>query len=789
MEKIMKEIIITSSALIVCIMLIRHFFRGKISNRLQYALWLLVAVRLIVPVSAQIYLSVGGMDEFRIMDLVERLEGDTGDITGRLKQPVTFALNMDSMVGRRIAENMLGDMPDMAGEDGPTSVFLAGTIGLTWLDVLRRIWFGGMAVMAVWMVAVNLRFCRKLHRERHEFRLPEEVKERLHPKVSGCLHKVRIYVVEGLSSPCLYGLPGREAVYLPKAVAEEDDRLCHVLTHEICHRRHGDGFWSILRNILLICYWFHPLAWAAAVLCRRDCELACDESALLLLGEQERIDYGKTLLAIITGRGRLSDFACTATTMTGSGKSVKERIRYIAEKPKVLGAAVAAVFVLITAASVLVFTKSPQFSGGTWNGGTIYVMTDDKRIMLPDSIAGISGYTGEEGNNKNLIIYQIASDEEVGRFCTVSYEEAEALVDAGRTVVPLGTYGKNDLLRQYMGLLTEEISQHYYFPSEQDTPGLEEDPSGDGQNTGKRSEKAPFEFDGKTEWVEDGSNRSEKKPFLFDGKTEWGQEGQAEQVEKEAGAGVAGTDSNNDDTTYIIPDETTNSDAAREESTDYLPEEAAGESVVRLPEEEIVTVRIPNDSGLTDCYIYLAADHSGVKDRYLEEMQFIDNELRAVAGNVIVTGINRGITEETFEILAAHKTQYLGDNSAVSALTGALPLPEGAVFGGIELTTGETQKKTLKIEFELTGEDMGAVGREVLFFDAAMLFATIENLDECVFAWTDEHGSEAGDAVFDRTEVTEQTGVQSLWRDLEEEELKAWLEELHQRVLLHLYEG
>ena len=54
----MKEIIITASVLILCVMLIRHFFKGKISNRLQYALWLLVAVRLIIPVSAQLYLSL-----------------------------------------------------------------------------------------------------------------------------------------------------------------------------------------------------------------------------------------------------------------------------------------------------------------------------------------------------------------------------------------------------------------------------------------------------------------------------------------------------------------------------------------------------------------------------------------------------------------------------------------------------------------------------------------------------------------------------------------------------------
>ena len=825
----MKEIIITASVLILCVMLIRHFFKGKISNRLQYALWLLVAIRLIIPVSAQLYLSLGEIDEFRIMDLVRRLEGDFGDITERLEQPVSFTMNMNSPVGQQIIKNMLEEeMEYIGGADGPTSIFLAGSVGFTWLDILRWIWFGGRGVMAVWMAAVNLRFCRKLRRERQDFVLPEEVTGRLHPKVLASLRRGGVYTVKELVSPCLYGIPGLEAVYLPEAVTGEEDRLCHVLTHEICHKRHGDGFWSFVRNMLLLCYWFHPLVWAAAVLSKRDCELACDEGALLLLGEQERIGYGKTLLSIITGRGRFSDFACTATTMTGSGRSVKERIRCIAEKPRVLGAAVAAVLILITAASVLVFTKNPQFVGGTWDGGTIYVMTEDKRIMLSDSIAGISGYTTEEGNKKNLIIYQVASDQEVGRFCTVSYEEAVALVDAGRSVVPLGTYGKNGQLREYMGLATAEVTQHEYFPSgedmEKDTDYIEGTEGVTGEIEGapqteeeqessiKRSEKDPFAFDGRTEWEEDETYESAKKPFAFDGKNEWGIE-EPQQVEQEAEAvqsAVPGTDSNTEEsTTYVIPEEMAEPDMAHEEAATYLPNEAAAEtddsaiylpdeadtetdgSTIYLPDETITTTYYPYHMGLTDCYIYLTADHAGVKDRDLEEMHYIDNELKAAAGAVIVTSINRDITEKTFQSLAEHRTQYLGDASAVVALVNALPFPEGISYKGTELTTDDSEKKSLRILCEPTEADldMRYVNRDVLRFDGVMLFAVIGNLEECVFAVTGGDGSLLEETVYDRAELTEWIGVDSLWRDLDGEELQVWLKELHQRVIISLYQA
>lgn len=801
----MKEIIITSSALIVYVMLIRHFFKGKISSRLQYALWFLVAVRLMIPVSAQVYLSLGGIDEFRVMDLVESLEEKFGDITGRLEEPVSFTVNMDSLLGRRAAEYILAEeMPELNAADGATSIFLAGRTGFIWLDLLRGIWYGGMGIMAVWMIAVNIRFGHKLHKERREFLLPEEAEAGLNRRLSGVFSnnpadeekcgeilaadslsghiksrrvrracRVRLYTAEHLASPCLYGLPGREAIYLPESIVEDESRLRHVLTHEMCHKRHGDGVWSLLRSVLLIFYWFHPLVWVAAVLSKRDCELACDESALILLGEQERIDYGKTLLSIITGRGRLSDFACTATTMTGTGRNMKERIRRIAEKPKVLGAAVAAVLLLATAASVLVFTESPQFSGRTWEEGTIYVMTGDKRIMLPDTIAGISGYADVEGSRNDLVVYQVASGQEAGRFCTVTYEEAVEFVDAGRMVVPLGSYGQNARLKEYMGIADPV---HTYTASAQ-------------------GEKAPFAFDGKTEWAADGSNQSKKKPFVFDGQSEWASEEVPEEIAEAAG-GVPGTDSNMDGSTYVMEEpEGEELDRTYEEVPEEIAEAAESDQIllpdedinttVYLPAEEITQMQVLPEPYMNDCYLYVSADYSRVKDKYLEEMEYINSELMTAAGQAIVIGINREITEETFESLAEYKTSYLGDNTKVIALVTALPEPDGASYHGVELTTG-AEIQALQINYRPTSEDLAYVDHDVVFFDAVMLFATIENLDECIFRIENEEGASA-DISWNRAELTERMEEENLWKDLEGEELQNWLKELHDRVVINLY--
>ena len=43
--------IVSSSVLILVVIALRYVLRGKLSLRMQYALWLLVLVRLLVPVS------------------------------------------------------------------------------------------------------------------------------------------------------------------------------------------------------------------------------------------------------------------------------------------------------------------------------------------------------------------------------------------------------------------------------------------------------------------------------------------------------------------------------------------------------------------------------------------------------------------------------------------------------------------------------------------------------------------------------------------------------------------
>lgn len=101
-----------------------------------------------------------------------------------------------------------------------------------------------------------------------------------------------------------------------------------VLTHELCHKKSGDHWWGLVRNICCVVHWFNPLVWLAARLSRNDQEMACDEHVIGPLTDEERIRYASTL-ALNAARHCTPETHVLATGMTMKGRHIKRRLRAI----------------------------------------------------------------------------------------------------------------------------------------------------------------------------------------------------------------------------------------------------------------------------------------------------------------------------------------------------------------------------------------------------------------------------------------------------------------------------
>ena len=339
----MKEILLTSSVLILALLALRQLFRRTVSRRMQYALWLLVLVRLLVPVNV-------GTLAHNVLSAAAPVQAVVEE---RLDTPVLY---VQDGTERRPAQLLPGkesqgeplSPPSDAAQSAPADEYSIVTPTyrtVTLSEALTYVWYAGMAGVGVWFLFTNLRFARALRKARTPYR------------VEGCRYPV--YLVSALPSPCLFGVL-RPAVYLNEKALQSPDALRFVLAHEQTHARHLDPLWSLLRGLCLTVYWFDPLVWLAAVLSREDCELACDEGTLRALGADERAAYGKTLLALVPVCDKPQNPLLGATTMTSGKRSLKERITRIAENRQAKAAAVFAVVALAALVCAVSFTGAPD---------------------------------------------------------------------------------------------------------------------------------------------------------------------------------------------------------------------------------------------------------------------------------------------------------------------------------------------------------------------------------------------------------------------------------------------
>ena len=732
----MREAIITSSILIVCIALLRQLCKGKISAGVQYMLWLIVAVRLIMPGITAVFPHILPESDFSIMNMADKVETALQDFIQPLETENTQVMFVQDSFS-------FDELPDLGGvsSDGPTAVFVAGhvTWTWTWIDWIKRIWYFGMAIAGIWMMAVNIRFFYKLKKERIRYEKED--------------FKLPVYTAKNLSSPCLYGLPGRQSIYLPEDVTGDDEKVKHILTHEYCHYKHADVFWSALRCVLLTVYWFHPLVWLAAVLSKQDCELACDEAVIKMLGEEERISYGKTLVSLVTRKTTASDMMCAATTMTGGAENMKERVKRIAEKPHRLAVVLILCVAVMGTAAAFTFTQAKEYPEGTYlleGESARTVTTSCFQITFPDSFAKKAYCRGENGTD--IIVYHKDSDREIGRFCMMDYEEARQLADE-REVIPFGEYGSSPTLSAYINsgpeYVIRETTEHYYY-EEENSDGSEGVPGTDSN------------ADGGVPGTDSNSNESIGGTMAQESHGDIDPIPAPEEVEAElihlpydseenygaVDVGEEDTDLPNEEmeTDYLPNEQITVQEIGESESVtehsyySYTLDESGAESVETpapeeesrdyLPNERITTtavVGIPVDA---PCYVYIPADNSDAKANLQEELTWMNEELIELADSVMILYQGRESMLYVLDILVRNRTPYVGDAVKVSQIASGLPVTTGLSYQYVELETA-TEPYAMTIYYRVKVDNYAQISPETQFLEFVLLFASIENLEEC----------------------------------------------------------
>lgn len=331
----MVNVLITSTIIIVLLVIFRKLCMGKISRKLQYMLWLFVVFRLLIPVQfigvipnvANVVLAK--LQRIQVDQYIEQVEKNvtkynvtqyndtqynTAESDNRTDDVIyqeIIQLPVETVdIESRPSLDINNETEHIALNKEIITTTEKGNYRIDAVNIAKVLWILGIIAETMIVLISNLHFYNQLCKSRKLL----EVKE-----------KIPVYLSDKVATPCLYGL-FKPAIYLNQESIKDEELKELIISHEMVHYHHKDYLWSVVRLICVVIYWFDPFVYVAAVLSGRDCELACDDTVLKNLDDEQKIKYGQMLLDMSIGVSNRQLVYCSAGISSGKS-AIKERIK------------------------------------------------------------------------------------------------------------------------------------------------------------------------------------------------------------------------------------------------------------------------------------------------------------------------------------------------------------------------------------------------------------------------------------------------------------------------------
>lgn len=338
---------LTASVAIVFVLLLRLLLK-KAPKVISYALWGVVLLRLLCPVSIESGLSLYGLLDTPTVDMTEHssaMEYIPSNIVHTEYPEVVLPV---PGVGEAITETLPQGEEQLRADPLEGPIFIA-----------TYVWMGGILVMAVYGIVTYLRLRRRL--------------------ITASPLRNNIYLADEIESPFVMGLV-RPKIYLPSAMKEREQS--YIILHEQHHIRRLDHIVKALAFVALCIHWFNPLVWVAFILSGKDMEMSCDEAVVRKLGTQIRADYTASLLSLATGKRIIAGMPLAF----GEGNT-KDRIKNLAnwKKPAfwvVLVAVVACVALAVCLLTNPTDSEEPDLSFLNYKNAVNLVIEQDEVMAI-----------------------------------------------------------------------------------------------------------------------------------------------------------------------------------------------------------------------------------------------------------------------------------------------------------------------------------------------------------------------------------------------------------------------
>jgi beta-lactamase regulating signal transducer with metallopeptidase domain len=267
MEMIFQFLLMNSfySGLLAIAVLLIKVVIPRLPRNIEYVLWCLVLVRLILPVDFSIAYSLG--------DLARSLMAS--EIPVAIQQP-------DWLAGMLRGELLRTDV-----------------LSLTWLELLGFVWLGVASIVAFKFISLKLKLSRLLasaHPVQDDW-ITKEIN--FWRRTFSIRRDIIVIDSNDFLSPFTFGVLS-PVIFIPHQLLEQKNTeiLGPIIAHELAHVKRLDALWLNFQNLIQIAYCLNPVVWLAVRRLNSLREEMCDQRVLNTLNYGNEA-YGKSLLHVL----------------------------------------------------------------------------------------------------------------------------------------------------------------------------------------------------------------------------------------------------------------------------------------------------------------------------------------------------------------------------------------------------------------------------------------------------------------------------------------------------------
>ena len=340
-----------AAAVLALAAITKPLWRERYGARSRCALWLALAVFLLLPVdwsAPSAPVRVEPPAERTLLLSAQRGPSvvRTDELPRRQETVLSGAENTSPLPADPSVtfEDAYGTAPDNSAKNVPLT-------GLLFL-----LWASGMTGYTTLQIVKYKKFYRLVRRWRHETTRSDYARLLADECAALGVKRPQLLLCEAVGTPMMTGL--FHPVLLLPHEDYEPAALRFILRHELCHLKRHDLAYKLVLTAANAVHWFDPLVYWMLRQADEDVELACDSRATEGMAHAERTAYGETLLAAV--QAKIAPVPMT-TSFGSTAERLKRRLANVLGGKKRRGLWLAALAIAAVAASALLIA---------WQSGT-----------------------------------------------------------------------------------------------------------------------------------------------------------------------------------------------------------------------------------------------------------------------------------------------------------------------------------------------------------------------------------------------------------------------------------